>query len=74
MPNYVVITTPSCSRCKILQRMVEDQSIKVPVEFVDFRDDLAKGLMENYEMLSAGIVFDRETGTEVEIKDLVRMR
>lgn len=70
MTKYFVLTTPTCVKCKVIKSITDDRNL--PIEFVFASSEEGKALRQEFKVMGAGIIVDRETGNTIDINDILR--
>lgn len=67
--RYFVLTTPTCTRCRVLKKLVTEWEITHLVEFVAAGSDEGKLLSAMHLVRGAGFVIDKQTSKVVELSE-----
>jgi len=73
--SYVILSTPTCTRCKAIKDILEAQGAVDKVSFIDMRSaagiDIIDLVNQTGKPAFTGIVYATDTGQEVSLKDLL---
>lgn len=68
--KYVVITTPTDSRCEVLKSIAEELDLNDQIEFIDLHDSKAIAILDKVEGLVPGVIVDTETWKETSLSKI----
>lgn len=71
MGKYVVLTTPTCTSCRILKKLVVAKNLGEKVSFVDALTPEGQKVMERSEIRSAGQILQVDTNTIITLEELL---
>jgi hypothetical protein len=70
MKRFVVLTTPTCTKCKVIKDLVRSNDV-LSVEFMDAKTPEGKAFAKQYKIMGAGIITDTQTGQQVTFTDVL---
>ena len=73
--SCVILSTPTCTRCKAIKAILEENKLNDKVSFVDMRSSAGVGVIDMVNQTGkpafTGVIYSAETGQEVALKDLI---
>lgn len=72
--DYVVLTTPSCVKCKTLKKIAQDRTL-TNIEFVELSSERGQQLKTGLNISAVGVLVEVQTGkmlTATETQAVIR--
>lgn len=68
--RHIVITTNGCVKCKTVKLLAEGRGLLDKIDFIPYSSIEGKRLAKKFNIKSAGVIIDTETGSSVELGDV----